>query len=351
MERAAAADRWRPAAAATERRRVRRAIAFVMLTAATACGGTGTGEPIRIDVRTGAPFAEVADSLAANSIVGSAFLFRLYARVTGDATRIRPGPYAFRRGASWRAILDDLVAGRILTTRITFPEGFGIAEIAPRIAAFSGVNADSLLAVLSDTATARRWNVPGPTMEGYLYPTTFTVPINATADVIIAAAIAAYDAVWEGPRRARADSIGMSEREVMTLASIVEKEARQRDEMPRIAAVYRNRLRIGMPLQADPTVQYALGGHRERLLFADIERVRDHPYNTYHRRGLPPGPIGAPSDRAIDAVLAPADTEALYFVARDDGTHVFSRTLAEHNRAIAAIRRERAAAGRPPGTP
>ena len=344
------ADGWHAAVAGAPRRRIRRGLVGALLAAGAACGGDGRGEPVRIDVRSGAPLAEVADSLASNGIVRSSFLFRLYARFTGDATRIRPGPYAFQRGASWRGILDDLVAGRILTARITFPEGFGVAEIAPRIAAFSGENADSLLAVLSDSATARRFDVPGPTMEGYLYPATFTVPIDASAHVIIAAAVAAYHAVWDVPRRARADSIGMTEREVTTLASIVEKEARQRDEMPRIAAVYRNRLRIGMPLQADPTVQYALGGHRERLLFADIERVRDHPYNTYHRQGLPPGPIGAPSDRAIDAVLAPEDTDVLYFVARDDGTHVFSRTLAEHNRAIAAIRRERAAR-RSPGRP
>jgi UPF0755 protein len=110
--------------------------------------------------------------------------------------------------------------------------------------------------------------------------------------------------------------------------------------MPVISAVYHNRLRIGMPLQADPTVQYALGGHRERLLYADIDRVADHPYNTYTQPGLPPGPIASPAERAIDAALAPADVDFLYFVARPDGSHVFSRTLAEHNRARVEIRRQ-----------
>ncbi len=318
------------------------ALAALALLAHAACGGTPEGEPVRIDVRRGAPFVEVAEALATADIIGSPFLFRVYARVSGDATRIRPGPYAFRRGTPWRAILDDLVAGRVLTARITFPEGFGIDELAARIAAFTGADADSLRAVLADTATARRWEVPGPTMEGYLYPATFTLPIDATAEDVIRVAVAEWHSLWTEARRARADSIGMSAQEITTLASIVEKEARRRDEMPLIAAVYRNRLRIGMPLQADPTVQYALGGHRERLLFADIERVRDHPYNTYHRGGLPPGPIGAASARAIDAVLEPAESDALFFVARPDGTHVFTRTLAEHNRAIAAIRRERA---------
>jgi UPF0755 protein len=130
---------------------------------------------------------------------------------------------------------------------------------------------------------------------------------------------------------------------VVTLASIIEKEAVNPEEMPLISSVYHNRLRIGMALQADPTVQYALGGHRERLLYADIERVRGHPYNTYARPGLPPGPIASASERAIDAALSPADAKYLYFVARSDGTHVFSRTLDEHNQARANIRREQRA--------
>jgi UPF0755 protein len=312
---------------------------------APACAGSGegTGETIRVTVRRGASFGEVADSLGARGIVRAPTLFRLYARFSGRATEIKPGPYAFRENTGWKRVLDDLVAGRILTTRVTIPEGFTLADIAPRLAAPSGANADSLLAAMRDTLAAMEWDVPGPTLEGYVYPATYTVAIDAAPDDLIEQAVDAYRAVWTAARALRADSIGMNEREVATLASIVEKEARVATEMPRIAAVYRNRLRIGMPLQADPTVQYALGDHRERLLFADIERVRDHPYNTYHRRGLPPGPIGAPSERAIEAVLYPLESNELYFVARPDGTHVFSRTLAEHNRAIAAIRREQRA--------
>ncbi len=133
----------------------------------------------------------------------------------------------------------------------------------------------------------------------------------------------------------------MSEREVITLASIVEKEAKRAEEMPTIASVYHNRLRIKYPLQADPTVQYALGSHRARLLYRDIRAARDNPYNTYVIRGLPPGPIGSPSVRAIDATLYPADTKYLYFVARPDGSHIFTNSLAEHNRAKALVRKLR----------
>jgi len=138
----------------------------------------------------------------------------------------------------------------------------------------------------------------------------------------------------------------------VTLASIVQAEARRADEMPRIASVYHNRLRLGWLLQADPTVLYALGGPRPRLLFAAIDSVADNPYNTYRQPGLPPGPIGAPGEAALEAALHPAAEPYLYFVARLDGTHVFTRTLAEHNRAVAESRREQAQArqGSPTGS-
>jgi len=159
---------------------------------------------------------------------------------------------------------------------------------------------------------------------------------------MLAAMVDRYRAVWTPGRRARLDSLGRTEGEIVTLASIVQAEARRAEEMPRIAGVYTNRLRLGMLLQADPTVLYALGGYRERLLFAAIDSVAEHPYNTYTQPGLPPGPIGSPGELAIDAALNPAD-DYLYFVAWPDGTHLFTRSLAEHNQAVG---RARAATGR-----
>jgi UPF0755 protein len=307
----------------------------------TACSGEGSGDPVRVHVPYGASFSSVTDSLAARGLVERPRLFRLYARVTGKARRIQPGTYAFRPGTGWTDIIGDLEAGNILTERMVVPEGFNVADIAPRIAAVAGVDSDSVQALLLDSAFAAQFDVPGPTLEGYLYPATYTLPVDAAVDSIIAELVASYRRVWSDSLRAAAAEQGFTEREVVTLASIIEKEARQRDEMPVIAAVYRNRLRIGMPLQADPTVQYALGVHRERLLYAAIDSVADHAYNTYTRRGLPPGPIGSPSALAIRAALAPADVDFLYFVARPDGSHVFTRTLTEHNRAKAAAQRER----------
>ena len=154
-----------------------------------------------------------------------------------------------------------------------------------------------------------------------------------------------YRSVWTPERRRRLAESGRSELEVVTLASIVQAEARHESEMPRIAGVYHNRLEAGWRLDADPTVLYALGGYRARLLFAAIDSVRDHPYNTYAQYGLPPGPIGAPGEKAIDAALGPEAHDFMFFVAWPDGTHLFTRTLAEHNAAVREARAARSANG------
>ncbi|HSJ13670.1 MAG TPA: endolytic transglycosylase MltG [Longimicrobiales bacterium] len=322
-------------------------LAFLLALALTACGGAGEGDPVQVTVPPGAAFAHVADSLASRGVVSNAFFFNIYARIKGAARSARPGTYAFRPGLKWDRILDDLREGRVVTLRLVIPEGFDIARIAPRLAEVSGVAEDSVVELLLDSAAPARYGVPGPTLEGYLYPATYSFGVRAPLDTVLDHVVGAYRRIWTPARQARADSIDMSEREVITLAAIVEKEAKQAEEMPVIAAVYHNRLRIGIPLQADPTVQYALGTHRSRLLYAHIDSAADNPYNTYRHRGLPPGPIGSPSTRAIDATLYPADVKYLYFVARPDGSHVFTSSLADHNRAKAAIRRERERSGAP----
>ena len=319
-----------------------------------ACGGEGEGEPIRVHVPAGASFSQVTDSLANRDIIGTPALFKLYARMKSATGSVKPGTYAFRRGTAWATILDDLSGGRVLTARVVIPEAWDLRGIAPRIATATGMDEDSVMYVLTDTALTRRMDVPGPTLEGYLYPATYTFPVAAPLDTIIAHMVATYRRVWTPERRALADSLDLTEREVVTLASIIEKEARQRDEMPTISAVYHNRLKRGQRLEADPTVQYALGEHQQRLLYAHIDSVADNPYNTYRHAGLPPGPIGSPSSMGIDAALNPADVNYYFFVARPDGSHVFTRTFAEHTRARAEVRRlqrEHAARQPAPATP
>ena len=315
-----------------------------------ACGGAGTGDPVRIHVPVGASFGEITDSLTKHDIVGTPFLFKLYARARKATGGVQPGTYAFRRGTKWSRVLDDLNGGKVLTARVVIPEGWDLRGIAPRLTEVTGLAEDSILKALFDTAAVRRFEVPGPTLEGYLYPATYSFPLDVPLDTVISHLVTPYKRVWTAERRARAQQIGMSEREVVTLASIVEKEARQRAEMPTISAVYHNRLRIGYRLEADPTVQYALGVHQARLLYSHIDSVADHPYNTYRQFGLPPGPIASPSVLGIDAVLNPADANYLYFVARPDGSHIFTRSLEEHNRAKAAVRRMRAQSQSTSGT-
>ncbi|MGH7460224.1 MAG: endolytic transglycosylase MltG [Longimicrobiales bacterium] len=311
------------------------------------CSAPG-GDALRVHVPPGASFSQVTDTLGDRGIIKFKAGFKLYARAAGGANNVKPGTYGFRKGEAWSKILDDLREGRTLRARFVIPEGWNLGRIAARIAAFTEGDSVKVLEQLIDSAFTARFAVPGPTLEGYLYPATYEFSVDIPVDSLVTRLVGRYRQVWTQGRKARADSLEMSEREVVTLASIVETEAKRRSEMPQIASVYHNRLKIGYPLQADPTVQYALGRHRARLFYGDIQRVAENPYNTYRIRGLPPGPIASPSDAAIDAVLNPAITKFLYFVARPDGTHVFTNSLDEHNRAKVAARAAWNAAARTP---
>ena len=315
------------------------ALALALAASLASCGPR-PGEPVEFMVPPGAPFSQVVDTLEARGVVPSPALFRLYARLRGDDRRVRSGRYALATGARWRDVLDALTRGRVETVPLTIPEGFRLAQMAPRIAEVTATDEASVLGALLRQGADSAFGVPGPGLEGYLFPDTYRFASGVDVGEVIEAMTRRYRAVWTPERVARRDSLGMTETEIVTLASIVQAEARRMEEMPRIASVYHNRLRKGWLLQADPTVLYALGGYRERLLFAAIDSVADNPYNTYKQPGLPPGPIGAPGEAAIEAALHPAAEPYLYFVARLDGSHVFTTTLADHNRAVAEWRRE-----------
>lgn len=317
------------------------AVALVTL----ACGSNGEGE-VQIVVPEGASASRIAEILEEKELIGSPRLFSFYARLDGSAAHLKSGTYRIPAGASWFEILDRLEAGAVETVALTAPEGYSAAQIAALVAGVSGAPVDSVVALTSDSAFAARLGVPGPDLEGYLFPETYRVAEGLAAADILRIMVERYQAFWTPERRASADSSARTEREIVTLASIVEKEARVVEEMPTIAGVYANRLEIGMLLQADPTVQYALGSPRARLLYASIDSVADNPYNTYTHAGLPPGPIASPGAAALEAALRPADVPYLFFVARPDGSHVFTRTLREHNNAKNRIRDEAARAAR-----
>jgi len=327
---------------------------LIVALAAAACatdgGGNPHGPPLRVTVPAGATLPVVADSLAKRGIVDSGEKFRGYAKAQDAAAKLKPGIYEFRAGESWKIIVDRMVRGDVVKARIVVPEGWTARQIAARMAAELGGNADSIYARLMDTAAARRYAVPGPTLEGYLYPATYVFPLGTPVEKAVAAMVQRYKSAWTPQMKAQLAASGLSERDVVALASIVEREAKDWHERPTIAAVYHNRLQKNMRLQADPTVQYALGHQRARLLYRDIASVSADPYNTYTHAGLPPGPIASPSQGAIRAALNPAPADYLYFVARPNGTSVFSRTLAEHNAAKRAAQAEarRAAQAAPP---
>jgi peptidoglycan lytic transglycosylase G len=306
--------------------------------------GTRPGETVEIVVPDGATLAQVADTLSARGIVRAGTLFEIYARARRADRKIKAGRYELRLSSSWASTLRSLTRGEVMTEPMTIPEGFTLAQIAPRIADVSGVSADSVTAVLATPGLDAELGVPGPGLEGYLFPDTYRFARDVPVRTVVEAMVERYRAVWTPARLARLDSLGFSERDIVTLASIVQAEARHLEEMPRISGVYHNRLKLGWLLQADPTVLYALGGYRERLLFAAIDSVADNPYNTYTQPGLPPGPIGSAGEAAIDAALHPTD-DYLYFVAWPDGSHVFTHSLAEHNRAKESAERARSGDG------
>ncbi len=244
----------------------------------------------------------------------------------------------FHKGMpSWGFVLDALRAGKGLLHVVTIPEGFSLAQIETVLEAKLGVSADSLEAAVTDSAVRNQLDVPTPTLEGYLFPDTYFFPENTSARGAVTAMVHRFEQVWKPEWTARLDTIHLSRNDVLALASIVEREARLPEERPLIAAVYLNRLRTGMLLQADPTVQYALGKHVARVYYKDLEV--DSPYNTYKHTGLPPGPIASPGRASIEAALYPAKAGYEYFVAFPDGHHEFRTDLASHEKAKADARR------------
>ncbi len=317
---------------------------LVLVGAATllpACGAPAPDAPVEtVVLPPGSSFAAATDSLVGHGVVTSRRLFAALARLRGDDRKIKAGYYEFKRGENPLVVLRTLAAGAEKTARFTVPEGFTITDIAAAAEARLGLPADSIETAARDPELLREFGVAGPSLEGFLLPETYSVSRLITPRGLIRTMAAQFASAWQPAWDGRAAALGLDRRGLVTLASIVEGEAQVDEDRPLVAAVYLNRLRIGMPLQADPTVQYALqqatGARKPRLLERDYQFPSI--FNTYLHPGLPPGPVGAPSVKSIEAVLAPAAVPFLFFVAGLDGKHVFSRNYSEHLRAIARIR-------------
>jgi UPF0755 protein len=310
--------------------------ALVVLWATVGVGPTLPPGGAFVIVREGDGVAEIARRLENAGVIRSALLFRVRARLAGRDRMIQPGAYRFETAGDMGRVLQVLAAG-VEPIEVTIPEGLTVREIASILAAHGLGSAESFRCFASDADFLLAAGVPGPQLEGYLFPDTYRFPPHPDPSDILETMVRRFHERFDTDHHQRAARRHLSVNQVITLASIIEKETGKLSERPLIAAVFTNRLRLGMPLQSDPTVIYALPDFDGDLTRADL--ARPSPYNTYVTGGLPPGPIANPGLAAIDAALAPTDSPALYFVSRNDGSHEFSVTLAEHNRAVARYQR------------
>jgi UPF0755 protein len=301
-----------------------------------ACSGQPHGAATRVIIPRGASFAQAADSLARTGLIGSPRMFRLYGRVTGGDRNIKPGTYLLKHGTPWKDIVSALNGGHGLVNTITIPEGYTLMQITPILARTLKVPMDSVQAAVRDTALLARLDLPTPTLEGYVFPDTYAFPLGTTARQAVREMVYSFERRWKPEWDSSLVDLKINRNDLVTMASIVEREARLPEERPVIAAVYYNRLRKGMLLQADPTIQYALGHHVGRVLYKDLEIAS--PYNTYIHKGLPPGPVASPGVASLAAAANPANVPYLYFVASKDGHHEFRMTLEEHTSAIREVR-------------
>jgi UPF0755 protein len=279
---------------------------------------------------------EVAQQLGESGLIRSPLAFVALATVTGSARKLKAGEYEIPRDASPLTILSLLESGRVVQHPILLPEGGTVAELARTLEGERLAVAADVLRVARDPAFLQRLGVEAPSLEGYLFPDTYQFVRGMTAEEILTRMVQRLRTKLTPEIAAQAQDRGLTIHRLLTLASIIEREAVVREEMPFISAVFWNRLKRDMPLQADPTVQYAVGKERRSLTRADLHA--DDPFNTYRRPGLPPGPIASPGLAAIDATLKPAAVDYLYFVSMDDRRHFFSSTVEAHNAAVARYR-------------
>jgi UPF0755 protein len=278
----------------------------------------------------------IARRLRDAEVIPSAEAFVALGVVRGTARSLRAGEYEFPQGTTAVSALRMLESGKVRLHPVLHPEGATVAELARTIDKQGLARADDVLRAASDPAFLRSVGIEAASLEGYVFPDTYYFTRGLTAEQMLARTVQRLRAKLTPEIVARARARGLDVHGLLTLASIIEREAVVQDERRLIAAVFWNRLQLGMPLQADPTVQYAVGKERRALTRADL--ASEHPFNTYTHTGLPPGPIASPGLAVIEATLDPAPVNYLYFVASDDHRHRFSTTVEEHNAAVARYR-------------
>lgn len=290
-----------------------------------------------VSVAQGEPLRVIGARLEAAGVIRHALLLRVWARWQGLDRLVRSGEYRFAQPLSPVDVLAMLRSPSAALHRVTIPEGSTLSQIASLFAGAGFGGVDQFLCVAHDADFLARLDLPTSGLEGYLFPETYTFAWSMSPEQIFAAMVERFRA-QAGGLRVRRMQAGTSEEDMVILASLIEKETGAATERALISAVFHNRLRIGMPLQSDPTAMYGRGGHGAPT---HVDLSVESPYNTYLHAGLPPGPICNPGLAALEAAITPAAVPYLYFVSRKDGTHAFSSSLEEHNRAVARLRHGR----------
>ncbi len=289
-------------------------------------------EPKVVEIKSGSSFTRIASQLRESGVISDARRFTLLARWRQATGQIHAGEYLFEMAASPDEVLARLVAGDIRKFQVTIPEGFNLREIAARMEKTGVGSAAEFLLLCNDIGFLKELDVNAASLEGYLFPETYTYTSSTTPRLLLEAMVEQLNDELAPELLKSAAELGLDRHQLITLASIIQKEAGNVMEMPIISAVFNNRLQRRIALQADPTVIYGIADFDGNLTRKHLKTPT--PYNTYRKRGLPPGPIASPGRFALHAAANPAPSKDLYFVARGDGTHEFNATLKEHNRAV-----------------
>jgi UPF0755 protein len=325
---------------------IKRAFLVLLAVAVMTAGGLGwtvykrTSEPFKgydaaerfVTIEPGSGSRTIGQRLIEAGVIRDDATFRVALWLSGRARSLQAGEFRFDRPMTPTEVIDRIARGDVYNRRITFPEGLSIREMARIYEQQKFGKAAAFVEAAGDAGAIRDIDAAATDLEGYLFPETYAVPRDTTAAKLVGLMVGRFRQLFTTEMQQAAHALELTAREAVTLASLVEKETAQPSERPIVAAVYLNRLKMGMGMQADPTVIYALqraGRYDGNLRRDDLSF--DSPYNTYRYAGLPPGPIASPGLASLQAAVAPANVDYLYFVSRNDGSHVFARTLVEHN--------------------
>jgi UPF0755 protein len=288
-----------------------------------------------VEIPPGAGSIAIGDRLIEAGVIRDRTTYRTALWMTGKGRQLKAGEYRFDRAMTPFEVIDKVARGDVFVVHVTFREGLTMAEMAKIFESEGLGTAAAFMQAARDQALIRELDPAAKDLEGYLFPETYALPRRADAAKLVRQMVAAFQHAFPPGLIEAGASDNLTPRQIVSLASIVEKETARAEERPIVAAVYRNRLRIGMPLQCDPTVIYAL--QRAGRFTGNLRRddlMFDSPYNTYRYPGLPPGPIASPGKASLEAAAKPAAVDYVYFVSRNDGSHEFARTLEEHNRNV-----------------